>query len=87
MSEIGKIISVKSSGPGSKGRTDILHVAPTQGRWSVRSDASVRARSVYDSRQKAVVSAKEIIKKAGIVVVHDKDGRVDFIINKDGRKL
>lgn len=87
MNGIGKIISVESTSPGSKGRTAILHVAPSQERWSVRSDASVRARGIYDSRQKAVASAKRIIKDVGIVVVHGKDGRVDYIISKDGRKL
>lgn len=88
MSEIGKIISVKSSSLNSKGRTDILHVAPSQGKWSVRSDSSVRARNIYETKQKAIISAQNLVlKSAGIVVVHGKDGRVDYIISKDGRKL
>ena len=88
MSEIGKIISVKSSSLNSKGRTDILHVAPSQGKWSVRSDSSVRARNIYETKQKAIISAQNLVlKSAGIVVVHGKDGRGDYIISKDGRKL
>ena len=88
MSEIGKIFSVKSSSLNSKGRTDILHVAPSQGKWSVRSDSSVRARYIYETKQKAIISARNLVlKSAGIVVVHGKDGRVDYIISKDGRKL
>ena len=88
MKDTRKIFRTESTGTKIEGRASILHVAPSQGKWSVRSDASIRARNVYETKCKAVASAqKTLTKNAEIVVVHGKDGRVDYIISKDGRKL
>lgn len=88
MNDIEKVVRVENIGAKTKGRANILHVAPSQGKWSVRSDASIRARNIYETKHEAVASAqKTLTKNVKIVVVHGKDGRVDYIISKDGRRL
>lgn len=88
MKEIGKSLQVSDAGTKNKGRTDVLHVAPVQGKWSVRADASMKARKIFETKLMAVASAKKSLStNIDIVVVHGNNGRVDYIINKDGRKL
>ena len=55
-----------------------VHVAPSSaGQWSVRTEGSQRASSLHATKDRAVSSAREMVRKAGgEVIVHKKDGLI-----------
>lgn len=85
MKEIGKTVHCVK---GKTGRDTSLHVIPANGRWEVRSSSASRASRVCDSAYCALSYARARQSVSGSsIYVHGKDGRIDHILMKDGRKL
>lgn len=85
MKEIGKTVHCVK---GKAGRDSSLHVIPANGRWEVRSSSATRASRVCDTSRYALAyaRARQAVNGSSIYV-HGKDGRIDHILMKDGRKL
>lgn len=56
---------------------DNQHVVPHDGQWAILREGNERVSHVYDTKEAALVKAKEMGKKEKVrVVVHKKDGKI-----------
>ena len=64
-----------------------VHITPSgTSSWAVRVDPSLRARKILSTQKQAVEFVKPLQMKGFDVVVHNKTGMVDYIIDSNGRK-
>lgn len=85
MKEFGKSVHCVK---GKSGREGSLHVIPANGKWEVRSSSATRASRVYNTDSSAIIYARARQSVSGYTIyIHGRDGRVDHIEMKDGRKL
>ncbi len=53
------------------------HVVPRDGKWAVRKTGSVRVTRRYDTKEEAIVAAREIARKQQTdVLIHDRHGQL-----------
>lgn len=62
------------------------HVVPHGDKWAVRSEGSARFTSVFDTKQEAIDSAREIARRSGAeFLVHGRNGQVFRSVDSPGR--
>ena len=62
------------------------HVIPHDGKWAVKSEGSGRFTSVFDTKQEAIDSAREIARRSGgEFLVHGRNGQVFRSVDAPGR--
>jgi hypothetical protein len=68
--------TVKSTKPTSKGQVDV-HVLPSKGGWTVKRGGASRAMKKFDSKEEAVLWARQSAKSGATdLVVHGRDGLI-----------
>lgn len=56
--------------------TKRVHVISRDSGWAVKKEGASRASRVYESKEKAVESAKKLQKSGHDVIVHKRDGSI-----------
>jgi len=62
------------------------HVVPHGDKWAVRSEGSQRFTSVFDTKQEAIDSAREIARRSGTdLLIHGRSGQIFRSADSPGR--
>lgn len=83
----GNEIYKKSTNKNESNIPKSVHITPSgTSSWAVRVDPSLRARKILTTQKQAIEFVKPLQMKGFDVVVHNRTGMVDFIIDSNGRK-
>lgn len=78
---INKDAIIKKFKIAAKTDSGKIHIVPSLKGWKVKKEGNIRAYGVFETKAQAVSEAKQHYSYKGHLVIHDKNGRVQHLVN------